>query len=123
MKAREIETGDILIALKIVRKLGLEQLKSVVGVESVVDKDPAEIKSLINKKAFEVISYLLGHLEEANQEVVELLSGWTGTTEEEFKRIKLSEWPALIDDFIALNSSEVLVSFFKRAMAGLNKNI
>lgn len=121
MKAREIELGDAFIALKIVKKLGLESLREIVGIESSEGLTPEDRQKLLNKKAFEVVSYLLTHLEGAETEIILLLSGWSGTTPEEFKKIKLSELPEMIDEFIKLNGKETLISFFERAVAALTK--
>lgn len=137
MKAREIELGDVFIAVKIVKKLGLKTLKSAVGVESVNELTPEEKegltepevaalfdekkKELLKKKSFEVVSYLLENLEEAEGEILLLLSGWTGTTPEEFKKIKISELRPLIADFVEINSTEELKSFFSQAVEELTK--
>jgi hypothetical protein len=137
MKAREIELGDAFIALKIIKKLGLESLRNVIGIESVEEPTPEETEGktideikgirdakkneLLKKKAFEVITYLLSHLEEAEKEILLLLSGWACVEPEEFKKIKLSELPKFIDEFMALNSKDTLISFFERAVAALTK--
>jgi hypothetical protein len=70
MKAREIELGDVFIAVKIIKKMGLKSLKEAVGVESMKNLTPEETegltekeiadlyekkkKELLNKKSFEV---------------------------------------------------------------------
>lgn len=118
MEVREIELGDLFIASKLIKKIDLKKLIEVVGISNVTGMDEAQRDAILKDKAFDVINYLLEHLDEAETEILTLIGGWCNIDAKAAKKIKLSEIKQLADDFIRINGQENITRFFNKA-AGL----
>ena len=115
-KVREIELGDIFPIIRILKKIDIKSLASEVSKDiAVEDKTAEEKKKIAEEQAIELVLQILLKMDEAEEDILLVLSGWAGCSKDEAKHIKLSDLETLVPEFLEKNPISKMKELFTLA--------
>lgn len=118
MKAREIQLGDLRLALKIIKKIGIRNVLADIGTTDVSGVDPEQVSAITKERGIQIAMTLLENAADV-PEIFELFAAWFDCPVSEFDKISIRQVPQLVDDFLSVNATEELKAFFQRAVSSL----